>query len=196
MNKKKEFNLNIVLLGDSGVEKSKYMNSFLNNKIEDIEESLIGIKIEEKTIQINFKQKGIVNLIDTSGQEKFKRIMNNIYERGDGFIIFSSFLNKESIKSISDWYNNIIEYKSKDVPIKHIIIDGDKVDTETKESIINEIIEYFISLNNPDLPCLGFEECNYNIEEINHCFTQFIIEILDFQKLNQMKKKEESINSG
>ena len=45
-------------------------------------------------------------------------------------------------------HNNIFEYKSKDIPILNIIIDDNKVDQKTKERLIDEMIEYFIFLNN------------------------------------------------
>ena len=191
MKKKDEkngFYLNIVFLGDEGVGKSKYLNSFLNNKLVNMEDSLIGINMEEKEYIINYKQKGILNLIDTAGQDKFKGITKNFYEKGDGFIIFSSFLIKESIKSIFDWIENIYQYKSKELPILNVIVDGDKVEQETKDSIIDEMLNYIISRG-----CSNSEfyyiECNYNIDDINKCFKNYIIEILDFQKFNKMKKK-------
>ena len=45
-------------------------------------------------------------------------------------------------------HNNFFEYKSKDIPILNIIIDDNKVDQKTKERLIDEMIEYFIFLNN------------------------------------------------
>ena len=79
--KKNGFYLNIVFLGDEGVGKSKYLNSFLNNKLVNMEDSLIGINMEEKEYSINYKQEGILNLIDTAGQDKFKGITKktNLY---------------------------------------------------------------------------------------------------------------------
>ena len=192
MKKKDEkngFYLNIVFLGDEGVGKSKYLNSFINNKLVNMEDSLIGINMEEKEYIINYKQKGILNLIDTAGQDKFKGITKNFYEKGDGFIIFSSFLIKESIKSIFDWIENIYQYKPKDMPILNVIVDGDKVEQETKDSIIDEMINYIISSGCPNPELFYYIECNYNIDDINECFKNYIIEILDFQKFNKMKKK-------
>ena len=162
--KKNGFYLNIVFLGDEGVGKSKYLNSFLNNKLVNMEDSLIGINMEEKKYIINYKQKGILNLIDTAGQDKFKGKTKNFYEKGDGFIIFSSFLIKESIKSIFDWIENIYQYKPKELPILNVIVDGDKVEQETKDSIIDEelvpILKYQVKETEIDSVCdeLSFDE--------------------------------------
>ena len=180
-NEKKKFSL--VLLGDADVGKTYILNCYMNDKIDETNNSMIlGVKDSEKNIEIDNIPIEL-QLIDTAGQEKFKAVTQSIYPKGDGFIIFFNYSNNESFDSITYWYNNIIKFsKFKKIPPPTLIVgifnNDDNINKEKNLDIIKEKIKE----TNKEIKSyniIGLIDCNYTkLEDIKKIFDTIVNHLL------------------
>ena len=99
-NKKKNYPINLAIVGDSGVGKTSFINRILGKKFNPNIMSTIGHNFVEHLIFEN-KQKNFnikINIWDTAGQEKFRSTIPGIVKKAD-IIIF-----------IRDNENNNLDY--------------------------------------------------------------------------------------
>ena len=101
-------------------------------------DSLIGIDVLEKKIGNN----EILKIIETSGQERDKRVTNIIYQNAIAYIIVFDMKNEESYNNIKLWLD-LIENNAHTIdPIIYIVgIENDEGNTNVKKK---EDIEVFL----------------------------------------------------
>ena len=98
-------------------------------------DSSIGITITEKEIDNN----KVLKIIDTSGQERNKGIIDSVYKRADVFIVVFDMNNEESFNNIKFWFD-LIEAKNNKVDIIIYIVGNESIENcevKTKEDIEN-----------------------------------------------------------
>ena len=128
----------IAVLGDCNVGKSELIRKYINPKDNDMNDSLIGIDILEKKIGNN----EILKIIETSGQERNKKITNIIYKNAIAYIIVFDMNNEESYNNIKLWLDLIENNAHKIDPIIYIVgIENDEGNTNVKKK---EDIEVFL----------------------------------------------------
>lgn len=123
----------IILLGTSGVGKSAIITQFIYKKFVDIYNPTI-----EDSYQKNFtflNKDYILEILDTSGSDKFSYIRDMNIESSDGFILVYSLMDEESFDSLDDFYNKILHIKK--TKIFPCLIVGNKLDL-----VNNRIISY------------------------------------------------------
>jgi small GTP-binding protein len=123
-NKIIEYSFKVILLGDSLVGKTSFVNRFVSNKFEKYHCS-ISIQHYKKKLKID--NSTIVNLTiwDTVGQEKFRALTKQYYHDSQGAIIMFDITDKNSFLKVESWINELIEYGPKDCSI---ILIGNKTD--------------------------------------------------------------------
>lgn len=128
----------IAVLGDCNVGKSELIRKYINPEDNDMNDSLIGINILEKKIGNN----EILKIIETSGQERNKKITNIIYKNAIAYIIVFDMNNEESYNNIKLWLDLIENNAHKIDPIIYIVgIENDEGNTNVKKK---EDIEVFL----------------------------------------------------
>ena len=108
---KKEIDIKVVLLGESGVGKSCIILRFTNDQYSDNNLSTILCSTESKMISLN-KNKDLVkfNIWDTAGEEKFRAISKMNYRDADVIIFVFDVTTPETFKCIKDyWYPQVKE---------------------------------------------------------------------------------------
>ena len=179
----------VVLLGDDNVGKTNILFNYLNEEINDGNNSIIGIEGNEKVIEIN-NEKILLNLIDSAGQERSKGVTKIIYQKGDAFIIFFNYSIYESFNSIIYWINNIIEYSDyQDIwpPILIVGIkndDDDNIETGNMnlDSIKQKMKENKLNFNDKNVNKIKFINCNYQkLNEINNIFNTIVEDIIKYK---------------
>lgn len=136
--------IKIIILGDSGVGKSRLCHNYINMGQDYISDVTIGVDYNYKSYYRN----GIhynINIWDTAGQDKYKSIIRSYYRNNDSCIIVLNTVNLESYKNAQYWIDEI----NKNSITKNIYLIGNKIDLKHKirQNIINEIIQNLIKIN-------------------------------------------------
>ena len=124
-------NINIALLGAPATGKTSFIYALKETKMDNIapttELDNFQIKSEVDNENIN------ISITDTIGQERYRSIVDNVYKKADGFLIFFDVTNKESFNEIN-YYLKKIEDNSNNKN-KGIILLGNKIDDNSKRTI-------------------------------------------------------------
>ena len=174
----------IAVLGDCNVGKSQLIRKYINPEDNDMNDSLIGIDVLEKKIGNN----EILKIIETSGQERDKKITNIIYKNAIAYIIVFDMNNEESYNNIKLWLDLIENNAHKIDPIIYIVgIENDEGNTNVKKK---EDIEVFLGGYNK-IKKIDYEIINTKTNKnINKVF-EGIIEMINISNEgnNQLDKK-------
>jgi small GTP-binding protein len=99
----------IIIIGDSGVGKSAFLDRYINNKFDNHYISTIGIDLFSKIININGENIKF-HIWDSCGQENFKSLTRAYYRNVDAIIFMYSTSNLESFKKLDHWVNDFINH--------------------------------------------------------------------------------------
>lgn len=168
----------LLLLGDSSVGKTSFINRFFNNEYNENELSTLGIDFQ---YQILKKDNSIIKLLvwDTVGQEKFRAIPSKFYRNCDGILLFFDLEKPESFDNISKWIQDINDNNNETNCILYLL--GNKIDLSRKISLeqanlkAKELnVKYFeiscklnINIYDPVLEMIN-EILNKNINKTSH----------------------------
>ena len=175
-----EIKFNILILGDSCVGKTSLMFKFTDNFYEENQTSTIGIAYKDKAIKIN-NQKIILNIYDTSGQERYHSLTKSYLRNADGVIFVFDLTNEKTFENIQKWLitcDDVIENLNK-------IIVGNKLDLENRE-IDTERAEIFCEKYNMKY----FETSAKRGTNVEKIFEEITRLILDNKQKNEIKDKE------
>ena len=183
----------IAVLGDCNVGKSELIRKYINPEDNDMNDSLIGIDVLEKKIGNN----EILKIIETSGQERNKKVTNIIYKNAIAYIIVFDMNNEESYNNIKLWLDLIENNAHKIDPIIYIVgIENDEGNTNVKKK---EDIEVFLGGYNK-IKKIDYEIINTKTNKnINKVF-EGIIEMINIsnegnnQLDRQLKNERNSSN--
>ena len=117
--------LKIILIGDSAVGKTSLLLKFTDGAFSDQATATIGAEYKEKEITLN-NRKIILQIWDTSGQERFHSLTQNFYRGSDGILFVFDVTNKESFHNLEYWLN-----EAKEDDVKKILI-GNKIDLPSR----------------------------------------------------------------
>ena len=134
-----DLSFKVIIIGDSGVGKTKLLNKAINKK-NDIEYSAtFGFEYASYNIKINDKVCKL-QIWDTCGQENYKSLILNFYHNSSLIILIYSIDNKLSFQNVENWNNEIVNNCRND--IKKILV-GNKIDLENEREIsFNDGLEY------------------------------------------------------
>lgn len=119
-----------ILLGDSLSGKSSFLMRYFKNKFSDSFMTTIGMDKEVKVIKIN-KQIYHFNLWDTAGEERYRSLPMNYFQKADGIFLLFDINNSNSFENIEMWVNDVID-KSKENKHLKIYLIGNKIDLKRK----------------------------------------------------------------
>ena len=131
--------ISIILVGDTTVGKTSFMLRYDENKFFINQLPTAGFTREKKIIKINGKECYDLNLLDTSGQERFRSLPKSYYKNVDGVLLLFDINDKDSFKHVSNWMKDIKEYS---VRKKAKEENQGKENKEKKES--DDVVVYLI----------------------------------------------------
>ena len=178
--------LKIILLGDSAVGKTSIIGRYVNNSFDDTYNCTIQVETRVKVLNEDENTSIRLNIWDTVGQEKYKALTRQYYHDSDGAFIVFDLTSRESFDNIKNWINDLKSYGSEDT---NIIILGNKSDEKNKREISEEEIKN--QLNN-DYIYLDVSAKTGN--NISLAFDKLKKLIMDYLKIKEKKRKEDSIN--
>ena len=94
--------LKLLLLGDTSVGKTSILSNYNENKFDQNAIGTIGVEYEYKTISYkNMKIK--LQIWDTSGEERFRKITKNFYRNADGLFLVFDLTRDSTFSNIKNW---------------------------------------------------------------------------------------------
>ena len=132
--KKYEYLIKILIVGDSTVGKTNFIKKYVENKFNESYFASTGIDLITTSIKIEGKSFKI-QIWDTAGQEKYRAMTKNLFLKTQGIVIIFDISNETSFINLKSWMNDIKEECSADIPM---ILVGNKLDLEDKRVIDKE----------------------------------------------------------
>ena len=140
MDKKPIKSFNVATLGDSGVGKTSIINSYVKNEFDNNISSTIGMNISYKEIKFNNKDKIILKLVDTAGQEKYRALTKSYFKNIDAVLFVFSLDDKDTLETIKYWmelYKTNSNKNDEDVP-KYLVGNKNDLEIDVEQSLIDE----------------------------------------------------------
>lgn len=134
--------LRFILLGDTHTGKTTFFYKFKNDYNEPLTPT-IGVDVHTYKHKIyNYNSKII--LWDTSGEERFRSIVDSYIPNNCGYILFFDLHNNESFLSLENWIQ-LIQYRNKCSHKHPIFLLGNKKDTIQKvnNNDIGDLVEKY-----------------------------------------------------
>ena len=171
-----ERDIKIILLGETGVGKTSIINRYINNEFNNEAPSTLGASFATKEVKMD-KIKYLVNVWDTSGQEKYHSVTNLFINGSNIVILVYSVDSKISFEGLEYWYNTIKEKLEGDKYILAVI--GSKGDLYEKEIIPEEKAKKFAEEKNAIFRIVSAKE---DSEGINKLFNHLLDELIKNKK--------------
>ncbi|CAN6716151.1 unnamed protein product [Malus baccata var. baccata] len=171
-----DLSFKILLIGDSAVGKSSLLVSFISNSVDDLAPT-IGVDFKIKLLTVAGK-KIKMTIWDTAGQERFRTLTSSYYRNAQGIILVYDVIRRDTFTNLSDvWAKEVELYSTNHDCVKMLV--GNKVDRESERAVSRE---EGISLAK-DLGCL-FLECSAKTREnVEHCFEELALKIMEVPSL-------------
>ena len=178
---KKEKEVKVILLGDSGVGKSCIINRYINNAYDPNIESTLGSNactklVEKKSISY------ILNLWDTTGQEKYHSI-TNLFIKGSNIVILVYSINSlSSFEGLDFWYKSVQEKLEGENYVLAVVGSKSDLIEEEEEVVSEEEAKKFAKEKNSIFKLVSSKE---DPEGINNLFDTLLDELIKKNYLNE-----------
>ena len=133
--KQKQFEAQIVTLGDSQVGKTSLILRYTDNSFTQEYLATIGFDLKLKKLTLPNGEEIRVKISDTAGQERFKSIATNYLKKANGVILAYDVTKETSFENIDNWVEQINAESGVSRPI---ILIGNKCDLTDKRVISKE----------------------------------------------------------
>ena len=166
-----EFQIKLVIIGDSGVGKTNFIFQFTEGRFSNIHVTTVGFDYKSKIIKLpNTKKNVKLQIWDTAGQERYMAINKNLFQKVQGIILMYDLTNRDSFEHVSNWLNLVKQNASS----KIIILVANKSDLEDEKRIVSKEEGERIAENNN---ILFFEGSGSSGDNVDKIFTTIAEEI-------------------
>ena len=186
----------IVIIGDNNCGKTSLVRQMCVptfNKPHDCEPT-IGVDFFVKTIMSSINDIKKIHIWDTSGDERFRSIINLYLSTCHGVILVYDVTNRTSFDNTSYWLNMVKEthrINNFDIENQPILLVGTKIDKIDERCVTTQEGEDLAKQNN-----LSFVECstNTNNKTISTIIPNKLLEIIKDSTQNLIIQREKQIN--
>ncbi len=123
------FRFKILLTGAAAVGKTSLLYRYVNNKFAEDYAATIGLNFLSKTLEWQNDKKEEnqckITIWDLAGQDKFKFVRKDFYKGANGALLIFDVTREETFKAIDDWYSELREMITLEIPFMLV---GNKVD--------------------------------------------------------------------
>ena len=126
--------LKIILVGEMGVGKTTLLTQFAECKVGPDRISTVQVDFRERSIKVQGNHMKL-EIWDTVGHEKHRRLTNNFYRGSQGALIVYDITRKESFDTLNLWLQSLDEVLGEDLPK---ILIGNK-----KDLALNRVIDQY-----------------------------------------------------
>ena len=129
-----EFQIKLVLIGDSGVGKTNFIFQFIEGRFSSMHVTTVGFDYKSKIIKLPKSKKNVkLQIWDTAGQERYMAINKNLFQKVQGIILMYDLTSRDSFEHVSNWLNLIKQTASS----KTVILVANKLDLEEDKRIVS-----------------------------------------------------------
>ena len=176
--------IKVVLLGETAVGKTCLINAYFGKRFKDNIDSTSLPESERKVLEIN-KNKYLIEIMDTAGQEKY-RSLNNIFIKGSKVVIFVYDVTKErTFNELNYWVKTAKEILSTEAIYG---IAGNKADLIDEIEVSDEEGKKYAKENNAMF-------CITSAKEDSNGFQMFLNKLAE-QYINKNINKSFNEKSG
>ena len=119
MEKIKEFQKKVLVLGDGAVGKTSLIRRYVVDKFDDKYILTIGSKVTAKALQIEMDGTSIylkLQIWDILGQKGYKKLYNSTFRGSKGVLLVADITRKDTLKSLEDYWIPIIKKLVGEIP--------------------------------------------------------------------------------
>eukprot|EP01018_Ginkgo_biloba_P018446 Gb_13791 [translate_table: standard] len=166
----------LLLIGDSGVGKSSLLLRFTANTFDDLSPT-IGVDFKMKMMTIRGKKLKVA-IWDTAGQERFRTLTSSYYRGAQGIILVYDVTRRQTFTDLSDiWLKEVELHSTNQDCIKMLV--GNKVDRDNERVVSKqEGLDFARKYG-----CLFLECSAKTCVNVEHCFEELVLKILDTPSL-------------
>jgi small GTP-binding protein len=127
------YNVKVVMLGNSGVGKTKIVERFVNGLF--VEEGPITLSATMFSKNLEFPEQKTtfkVAVWDTAGQEQYRSLGKSFYQNAQAAVLVYDITKADSFEGIYYWVNELKSNVREDI---ELVIVGNKCDLEEDETI-------------------------------------------------------------
>ncbi len=168
-----DYTLHIVLVGDSKVGKTSFLN-FLNKKSSKNPTETIGVDVT--SLYYNIHDKNIkLSICDTTGQERFLSIVTAYFRKICSIILLFDISEPQTFSNLEKWLE-LVEYEKICAHTHPILLIGNKTDLPNKTDYnkLNQFINKY-DLIYREISC----KQDYDLEETMGLFISRILNTLN-----------------
>ena len=133
MEESKIVEFNVIMLGDSNVGKTSILKKFVEDSFSDKMTCTVNVEFKTKNLKIDTKLYAKLSLYDTAGQEKFRSLTRQYYNRANGIILVFDLTNENSFNKLNSWVKEINDNAGN----VEIVLVGNKSDLKDRK--INKV---------------------------------------------------------
>ena len=179
--KENEKEIKVILLGDSGVGKTCIINRYINDEFNPNSKTTLGSNASSKVIkrgQVSY----ILNLWDTTGQEKYHSI-TNLFIKGSNIVILVYAINSlSSFEGLDFWYKSVQEKLEGENYVLAVVGSKSDLIEEEEEVVSEEEAKKFAKEKNAIFKLVSSKE---DPEGINNLFDTLLDELIKKNYLNE-----------
>ena len=180
---KKEKAIKVILLGDSGVGKTCIINRYINDEYDPNTESTLGSNASTKLVQKN-RVSYLLNLWDTTGQEKYHSI-TNLFIKGSNIVILVYAINSlSSFEGLDYWHKSIQEKLEGENFVLAVVGSKSDLIKEEEEVVSEEEAKKFAKEKNALFKLVSSKE---DPDGINNLFDTLLDELIKNNYLTENK---------
>ena len=134
------------------------------NKNEFSNAATVGVSFSYKEMIVNKKDKIILKLVDTTGQEKYRALTKTLYKKADAVLFVFSMNDKDSFDSINEWMELFKNNNNREDVPKYLIGNNKDLEINVEQRLIDEFSQEnnipFISVSSQENKAIDklFEE--------------------------------------
>ncbi|XP_040889207.1 ras-related protein rab7 isoform X2 [Toxotes jaculatrix] len=125
--------LKIILIGNSGVGKSSFMNRYVNHRFTNMYRATIGTDFLSKTVNID-EETVTLQIWDTAGTERFQSLGTPLYRGAHCCMLVFDVTSKASFSALEFWRKEfLVQGEPQDPSDFPFIVLGNKTDQSGRE---------------------------------------------------------------
>ena len=181
-----EFQIKLVIIGDTGVGKTNFIFQFTEGRFSSLHVTTVGFDYKSKIIKLPKSKRNVkLQIWDTAGQERYMAINKSLFQKVQGIILMYDLTNRDSFEHVTNWLNLI----KQTVTSKTVILVANKLDLEEEKRIVSvEEGEKIAKDNN----ILFFEGSGSSGQNVDKIFTA-IAETIYTDLMDENNEREESL---
>ena len=179
--KQNEKEIKVILLGDSGVGKTCIINRYINDEFNPNSKTTMGSNASSKVIkrgQVSY----ILNLWDTTGQEKYHSI-TNLFIKGSNIVVLVYSIDLLlSFKGLDYWYKSVQEKLGGNKYVLAVVGSKSDLIKNEEEEVSEEEAKKFAEEKNAIFKLVSSKE---DPDGINNLFDTLLDELIKKNYLNE-----------